>query len=277
MSGNGEAPAKPVLASVAKFVLHKFGGSSLASADCFKKVAKIIIAEQHVHRKVAVVVSAMGGKPKVTDLLLSLIDLALNANTTGYDAVIETIKTKHIDVINELIDESGRQSLIAKISKDLDGIRVILQAVTIMKLADARVTGIVGGHGELWSAQILAALLSQSTANGGGGVPYHFLDARKTLVIASEIVAAGPEVLWEETEAKLPTEMVTEDGVAWTNMVITGFVASTHDGVMTTLQRDGSDFSASIFGKLLKARTVTIWTDVSGVLSADPRRVSNAK
>ena len=85
--------------------------------------------------------------------------------------------------------------------------------------------------------------------------------------------ACGIEVLWNETEAKLPAQIssASEGGAAHTHMVITGFIASTADGVMTTLQRDGSDFSASIFGKLLKANSVTIWTDVSGVLSAGDR------
>lgn len=256
-------------------VLHKFGGSSLATADCFRQVAKIVIGQQNEHARVAVVVSAMGGKPKVTDMLLGMVDMALAGDEAGYDGVIGDIRKRHFDTIAELIDDAGRNKLEASISKDLEDIKHILKAASIMKIADARVKGIIGGHGELWSAQILAAMLSQATSSGGSGVPYHFLDARKTLVVTEEEM--GIEVLWEESEKKLPAQIESASGGQHSHMVITGFIASTTDGVMTTLQRDGSDFSASIFGKLLKAESVTIWTDVSGVLSADPRKVSNAR
>ena len=83
-----------------------------------------------------------------------------------------------------------------------------------------------------------------------------------------------PEILWDKSSALLK-EFINETKA--TNLLITGFIASTVDGTFATLKRDGSDYSASIFGKLLSSKSIVIWTDVSGVLSADPRRVPEAK
>jgi aspartokinase/homoserine dehydrogenase 1 len=243
-------------------VLHKFGGSSVANAECFRRVASIVLEVDKQHDKVAVVVSAMGGKPKVTDLLISTVGLALAGNLEEVRRVLDSLRTRHFDVIHDLLPESSWAALETKINEDLDDISHILRATAIMKVAGSRVTGIVSGHGELWSAQILAAFLSQTT-----GRPYHFLDARKALVVLED--DTGPEVLWEESRTNLAAVMQSNEGDAWTHMVITGFIASTKEGVMTTLTRDGSDFTASIFGNLLNTDAVTIWTDVSGVLRSD--------
>ena len=87
-------------------VLHKFGGSSLANTECFRQVASIILAEDNKRSKVAVVVSAMGGKPKVTDMLLSTVDLALNKGMAHADEVLTAIRKRHFDVIHELLPEA---------------------------------------------------------------------------------------------------------------------------------------------------------------------------
>jgi bifunctional aspartokinase / homoserine dehydrogenase 1 len=104
-------------------------------------------------------------------------------------------------------------------------------------------------------------------------LPFVFLNARDVLVVSEED-GIGTAVHWDISEQKLNEYVRKVNGA---NLIITGYIASTLSGVATTLKRDGSDFSASIFGKLLKASTITIWTDVSGVYSADPRKVPEAQ
>ena len=119
------------------------------------------------------------------------------------------------------------------------------------------------------------------------GLPFCFLNARDVLFVSEG--EFGTKVHWEESEQKL-TEFITvaestfnrsafesDISIPLPHLLITGYIASTLEGVATTLKRDGSDFSASIFGNLLKATDITIWTDVSGVYSADPRKVPEAQ
>jgi aspartokinase/homoserine dehydrogenase 1 len=122
-------------------------------------------------------------------------------------------------------------------------------------------------------------------------LPFVFVNARDVLIV-SEHESLGTKVHWEESEKKLVDHILNAqqefaasafgaqfagDSVALPHLMITGYIATSTSGIATTLKRDGSDFSASIFGKLLKAHCITIWTDVSGVYSADPRRVPDAQ
>ncbi|HTG85427.1 MAG TPA: bifunctional aspartate kinase/homoserine dehydrogenase I, partial [Pyrinomonadaceae bacterium] len=145
-------------------------------------------------------------------------------------------------------------------------IKEVLRGVWITRLASERIIEFVSGHGELWSAQLLDAYL-QSQHH-----PAQWLDARQILIVESN--ANAVTVDWETSKQKL--QAWRSDVPETDFLVITGFIASTHDGVATTLKRNGSDLSASIFGALLSAESVTIWTDVDGVFSADPRRVPEA-
>jgi aspartokinase/homoserine dehydrogenase 1 len=117
------------------------------------------------------------------------------------------------------------------------------------------------------------------------GLPFYYVNARDVLIVSED--NANVNIHWEESSDRLNKFI---DNIASTdplfpssnsfypyNLLITGYIASTPSGVATTLKRDGSDFSASIFGKLLKSSTITIWTDVSGVYSADPRKVPEAQ
>src|SRR5690606_6911759 len=127
-----------------------------------------------------------------------------------------------------------------------------------------RSRALVSGFGELWSARLLSALLAESK----GADSVRFVDAREVLVIGSGEM--GPIVQWDESRARL--ERVLPKGFAGI-AVVTGYIASDREGLPAVLGRNGSDFSASIFGALLGADEVNIWTDVDGVMSGDPRRV----
>ncbi len=142
----------------------------------------------------------------------------------------------------------------------------MLRGVWITRLASERIIEFVSGHGELWSAQLLHAYLESCNHHSS------WLDARKTLVV--EPNANTVTVDWQTSKQKLQTWLSHSTETDF--LVITGYIAATHDGVATTLKRNGSDLSASIFGALLGADAVTIWTDVDGVFSADPRQVPDA-
>ena len=124
------------------------------------------------------------------------------------------------------------------------------------------------GYGEIWSARLLAALLEQLSPSNGGT----WLDARRIITVSQNEL--GPSVIWDASEAKFQDEMDSQfSGIA----TITGFIATDEEGLQTTLGRNGSDFSAAIFAALSDAKDLTIWTDVEGVMSADPRQVPEAR
>jgi len=297
--------------------VHKFGGTSVADAQCFQHAATIVEEQLGINGNndateqqeqsttplnLAVVVSAMGGKPKVTDLLLSTVVAAAARQDDEVKATLKQILDKHTTCINNLFqDQQQRDELIGIIQSDLNDIRDILKTVSLMKWQATRISELIAGNGEIWSAQILARLLgvrSQARleklrkdrydkegieATTTEGLPHDafvFLDARRVITIDEEAVQDGA-VCWEICQDKLRQVFEQEQASlpnkhSTLHFVITGYVASNTEGVATTLQRDGSDYSAAIMGKLLNSTNVTIWTDVDGVLSADPRRVPSA-
>lgn len=183
--------------------------------------------------------------------------------------MLDKIQRRHRDTLRSLLPEAAWADLEAAIAKDIAGLHDILRAVVLMKTDDDRTQELVSGHGELWSAQIIAALLRSR------GHPFQFVDAREVLVVSADGPAPGDRTIhWDASRAKL--QEVQAKAAPGSHLLVTGFIASTPAGVMTTLGRDGSDYTASIVGRLLSAQRVTIWTDVSGVFSADPRRVPEA-
>ncbi len=233
------------------FVVHKFGGTSLADAERFRRVADIVKAERG---DVAVVVSAMAG---VTDALLEACDLAARRDGAYLDK-LEELRRRHHAVADALCVPGVKDV----VDKDLADLRDLLRAVRLIGRRSQAIDDLVAGHGELWSAQTLAPLLDA-----------RFLDAREVLVV--EPGELSPSVQWDESRRRAQA-FLGKAPASPARVVVTGFIASTADGTVTTLGRNGSDFSASIFGALLDAASVTIWTDVDGVLSADPRRVPEA-
>lgn len=257
-----------------KFVVHKFGGTSVGSADCFAKVADIVSSLKAP--RVAVVVSAIGGKPKVTDLLISLLQLAKQRRTAECEDILATLRKKHDDVVSTLLTSEVGDSIKKAIERDLQSVSELLRSISIMQTYNENVVEFISGHGEIWAAKILAAVLSQKMASNGSETRFQFVDARNFLTVEPDN-EHGPVVQYDLSEQKM--KAIIKDGVdgELTHVVITGFICSTVEGVMTTLKRDGSDFTASICGRVLHASSVTIWTDVSGVLSADPRRVPESQ
>ena len=244
------------------WTVHKFGGSSVADAECFRRVAQIV--EKGGPRQ-AVVISACRG---VTDALLALVTLA-EQQDLSFDARLNDIRERHIEIAEAVLKPGSAAAYIAELKSDCRDILGILQTVKQIRSAAQNVRDLVAGYGEIWSTRLFSVMLRERATLAGG---VEWLDARRVLVV--EWGPLGPMVHWEESRRRLHAEISPDFGGV---MVITGFIASDTRGIQTTLGRNGSDFSASIFGALLDAREIHIWTDVDGVLSADPRLVPDAK
>lgn len=238
-----------------RWTVHKFGGTSLADADRYRAACEIILS-QRAGQRTAIVVSAMGG---VTNSLIEAVNLAAAQDDT-YLLKLADLRNRHLATITALqLPESLHQTVVS----DFNALKEVLRGVWITRLPSERIIEFVSGHGELWSAQILQAYFDSHNHRSS------WLDAREVLIVESNTNSVTVD--WETSQQKLQAQSLETDF-----LVITGFIASTHDGVATTLKRNGSDLSASIFGALLGADAVTIWTDVDGVFSADPRLVPDA-
>ena len=242
--------------------VHKFGGSSVADAVCMRRVASIIAADPA--RRQAVVLSACRG---VTDALLDLVRMA-ERQDPALDRRLEEVRARHAQLATELLPPDVRSEFLATLDQDCHDIAGILQTVRMVRSASTTMRDLVAGYGEIWSTQIFARLL---TTLGRAPGRTHWLDARQVLLV--EWGPLGPGVRWERSRANLLEAIPPEFEGA---LIITGFIATDTQGLQTTLGRNGSDFSASIFGSLLDASEIVIWTDVDGVLSADPRLVPEA-
>jgi len=242
------------------WVVHKFGGSSVADADCFVRVADII--ESQPQRRLAVVLSACKG---VTDTLLGLCALAERGEQRWRESLVE-LRGRHAGMARTLLPEAAASEYLRVFDQERAVIETLLQAAA-GKAPEQALHDRVAGHGEIWSTRLFHGYLQQRGKRAG----LQWIDARSGVVVLWGPL--GPGVQWAESKDRLEAQL---DPQAQT-LVITGYIASTPEGVQTTLGRNGSDFSASIFGALLEAAAIHIWTDVDGVLSADPRRVPDAQ
>ena len=243
--------------------VHKFGGSSLADASCFRRVANILLTEPAVRQ--TVVVSAMGG---MTDALLALVASAEQSADT-IEAGLQAIQERYAATVQELIGATPRVgTILQQFQDDLGDATDILHAISLVGAAADRSRDLVAGFGEIWSARLLGAFL---THEAGDKQDVKWVDARELIIVRHGEM--GPAVQWgpsQDNTAQLFSAETT--GI----VVVTGFIASDPEGLQTTLGRNGSDFSASIIAALLDAASIRIWTDVDGVMSADPNRVPEA-
>ena len=239
---------------------HKFGGSSVADAECINRVAGLIREDLKPGQQTVVVVSAMRG---VTDALIHVAHAAF-AKSPEIEALWSALKDKHFKAIDELKPASA-EAVKKSLTESFTRLSVELKHLRHVGKPDGKALLEIQGLGEVWSAQILHAVMN------GSGSDWAYLDAREVLVVSHNELGAVIE--WSSTQAKL-NEWKKRNPAP--NVVVTGFVASETDGTHTTLGRNGSDFSGAIFANLFDARELTIWTDVNGVLSADPRKVPDA-
>jgi aspartokinase/homoserine dehydrogenase 1 len=227
-----------------------------------ERVAKIL--EQDPHPRLGVVLSACRG---VTDALLNLVTTA-ERQDGGVAERIEELRRRHEVIADTLLTGDARGEFLGGLAQDCRDIAGILHTVQLIRSASQTVRDLIAGYGEIWSTRLFTAYLRNRGRRPGKVL---WLDARD--IVSVEWGPLGPAVRWEDSHANMarfaPADPVT--------LIITGFIARDSKGLQTTLGRNGSDFSGSIFGALLDAAEIHIWTDVDGVLSADPRLVPDAK
>ena len=240
--------------------MHKFGGTSLADADAYRAVISIIEGGERPRQ--AVVVSASAG---MTDDLIELVARAGRRDATSAE-LSERLRDRQVALVEALLPDAEAGELVARIDEDIADIKDVLRASSVMGAAVENAIGAVAGFGEVWSAQLLASQLA------GRGISATWLDARGVLVVSP--AEPTPRVDWETSKANLDAWLAEN---RYDVVVITGFIASDANGAPTTLGRNGSDYSASIFASLLEADELIMWSDVDGVMSADPRLVPQAK
>ncbi|WP_440225497.1 bifunctional aspartate kinase/homoserine dehydrogenase I [Dokdonella sp. MW10] len=237
---------------------HKFGGSSLANAERYRRVGAILLERDDAVQ--VTVVSAMQG---VTDALIGLATAAA-AKDTAWRTNWETLRERHLETARELLgDRSGAMRV--WLDARFADLAETLKALAVLGIPAREALEAIQGLGEVWSAHLLRAHVDAL------GQPCALLDAREVLVVSHGEL--GVSVDWQASAARL---------AEWRSrhpqprIVVTGFVARDADGRATVLGRNGSDYSGAIFAALFDARELHIWTDVDGVLSADPRLVPEA-
>ena len=243
--------------------VHKFGGSSVADAQCMERVAQIL--EQDPHQRMAVVLSACRG---VTDAMLNLVASAERQEASVTEQ-LEAVRQRHIKIADTLLNASDRKDYCELLDHDCQNIANILHTVSLIRAASQMVRDLVSGFGEIWSTRLFMRYL-RSRGKRAGVVEW--IDARD--IVSIDWSPLGPAVRWEDSSANT-AQVIKHQGPA--TLIVTGFIARDAKGLQTTLGRNGSDFSGSIFGALLNASEIIIWTDVDGVLSADPRLVPDAR
>ena len=248
----------------AAWKVHKFGGSSVADAACFRRVAAILDALPA--GPLGVVLSACKG---VTDELLTLVHQA-ERQDDAWRFGLDTLRSRHASIAQATLSPDSARMWLAGFDRDSHDIAGILRTVKLTRSAARNVADMIAGYGEIWSTRLFCEFYDARKSHRAGEV--RWIDARQVVVV--HWGPLGPAVQWDESRRRL-NALVSPDFVG--TLIITGFIASDAQGVQTTLGRNGSDYSGSIFGSLLDAAEIHIWTDVDGVLSADPRRVPDAQ
>ena len=244
----------------------KFGGTSVGSATAIGQAADIILDQAQDWDRLVIVVSAMSG---VTDALIRGARTAAAGDQQTYRSTVADLRVQHYRAIDELLARDGeRAPLLASVDEYLEEFSSFCHSVHVLGEITPRAMDAVTSLGERINARILAALLRQRGASSEA------VDATELIVTDDAYQNAVP--LMGATRAQVSARLgpALEGGVI---PVVTGFIGATAEGVTTTLGRGGSDYSAAILGDCLDADEVWTWTDVDGVMTADPRIVPDAR
>lgn len=239
----------------------KFGGSSVANAENIKKVMAVVQQKSHASKTI-VVVSALGG---ITDLLLQCSQLAAEGNA-GYKELLGEIEMRHFQTVKELIPITVQSSILSLVKTQCNEIEDICNGIYLLKELSERTKDRIVSYGELLSSKIITAALHSAQTEA------HWTDARKLITTDSNYGNAAVDFV--VSNQKIKHYFAMHDTALY---VVPGFIAASKEGIHTTLGRGGSDYTAAIFAAALDAQQLEIWTDVSGMMTADPRLVVNAK
>jgi aspartate kinase len=253
-------------------IVMKFGGTSVADQAAIQRLISIVraarqaaIVESQDWRGPVIVVSALGG---ATDKFLRAAADAGAGNSEGALGILRELRARHLDVASLIGSGDERAEVGRFIGQEFDELERLVGALAVLREVTPRWFDAIAAAGEILSSRIVAAALSTH------GLAATFVDARKVIVTGDDHMAAPP--LMKETAVALAS--VVDPILADRRVpVLGGFVGANTQGVTTTLGRGGSDYSAAIVGSCLGASEIQIWTDVDGMLTADPRIIPDVK
>ena len=243
-------------------IVMKFGGSSVATAAAIARVRAIVEAER---RPRIVVVSALGG---VTDTLLAIASRASARDERAALEALRQVRERHVSLATAVRNEAERHTLLVSLDAQWREVETLVHAVLLLRACSPAATDAIVAHGELASSRLVAAILKDA------GLPAEWVDARGVVVTDSRHRQASP--LAGDTTERL-SRTIRPLIAAGAIPVLGGFIGATVEGVTSTLGRGGSDYSASLVGACLRAAEIQIWTDVDGILTADPRICNRAR
>ncbi len=247
-------------------LVMKFGGTSVGSVDALTQAAQIIRDAQDEYARVVVITSAMSG---VTDLLLKSASLAAEGQVDSLLNAESTLRVKHFSAVDALVhDEQRCAETKAEINALILSLVDLCKAIAILGEASPRALDAVASLGERMSVRLLTAVAQDA------GIKARMIESTDLIVTNAHYQNAHPDfrVTTEKTRATLNPLM--DQGII---PITTGFIGTTPEGVITTLGRGGSDYTAAIIGSVLPADDVWIWTDVDGVMTTDPRIAPDAQ
>ncbi len=238
----------------------KFGGTSVGSVESIKQVISIIDTHRQNGDQIAVVLSAMSG---VTNQLIE-IGLMATLGSPDYMELVRRIEDRHFQVVKALIPVKEQSKVFAGIRGVINELEDLLRGVSLIRELSPRTMDLIMSFGERLSTTTVTECIRSR------GIPAQFCDART--LIKTDTNFGQAEVNYTLTNQLIQAHFAQNDAL----QIITGFIASTEKNETTTLGRGGSDYTASILGAALNADVIDIWTDVDGMMTADPRKVPNA-
>jgi aspartate kinase len=243
-------------------IVTKFGGTSVGDAAAIERAAGIVA--ERVPRQPLVIVSALGG---TTNALIALAEQAASGQLILAIRGVEALRERHLKVATELLG-SDAHDVIAELSATFDELAALAEALSVLGHATTRSLDAIAAKGELLSSELVVAAFRCR------GIPAELVDPASVMITGDEFGKAEPRPdRIAERAGQVIRPLLAQGRVP----VVGGYVGATEHGVITTLGRGGSDYSASLLGAALGAESIEIWTDVDGMLTADPRVVPDAR
>jgi bifunctional aspartokinase / homoserine dehydrogenase 1 len=251
---------------IEKTLVIKFGGTSVGSTEAIAQAVGIIKDAYTTWPRLVVVTSALSG---ATNLLLNSASSASKGDNKFFHQAAQDLRERHFEIINTLVTDLARRDQVKQdINHLINEFTSLCQAIAVLGEATPRALDAVAALGERMSVRILSAALEAS------GLPEQFVESTQLIITDDNFQSAHPDFKATTRHTHQILEPILSQGRI---VVTTGFIGATPNDVTTTLGRGGSDFSAAILGKVLPANEVWIYTDVDGVMTADPRLVPNAR
>jgi bifunctional aspartokinase / homoserine dehydrogenase 1 len=249
-----------------QLLVMKFGGTSVGSPEAMAQVVRICCDARRDWQRLVVVTSALSG---ITDLLIHSALKAAHGDLSTFYAALREVNDRHHALTEELVSDLARKNQVhQEVNHLLSDFNNFCQAINILGEASPRALDAVASLGERLSVRVLAGALESA------GIPAQFVESTQLVITDDHFQNAAPDMALTARRTRQVLGPVLDAGRV---PVVTGFIGATPEGLTTTLGRGGSDYSASIMAVALQAQEIWIWTDVDGVMTADPRLVPEAR